>query len=58
MNKNITLQTAPATGALEEAFADVQESFERLCLAAGMEALWRDDGGGRRSGLRSAPRPG
>jgi transposase-like protein len=24
---------------LEEAFADVQQSFERLCLAAGMEAL-------------------
>jgi transposase-like protein len=29
----------PVTGAVEEAFADVQQSFERLCLAAGMEAL-------------------
>lgn len=39
MKSSNTLMTAPATGALEEAFADVQESFERLCLAAGMEAL-------------------
>ncbi|UVK48643.1 IS256 family transposase (plasmid) [Mesorhizobium sp. AR07] len=39
MKRNITLPTAAASGALEEAFADVQESFERLCLAAGMEAL-------------------
>lgn len=41
MKRNITLPTAAASGALEEAFADVQESFERLCLAAGMEALGR-----------------
>ena len=39
MKKAITLPTAPVTGVLEEAFADVQESFESFCLAAGMEAL-------------------
>ena len=39
MKKDITLRTGPAGGAVEEAFADVQQSFERLCLAAGMEAL-------------------
>ena len=39
MKKAITLPTAPVTGVLEEAFADVQQSFESFCLAAGMEAL-------------------
>jgi len=39
MKKDITLPGAPFIGAVEEAFADVQQSFERLCLAAGMEAL-------------------
>jgi transposase-like protein len=39
MKKDITLPTAPVTGALEEAFTDVQQSFESFCLAAGMEAL-------------------
>ena len=39
MKRDIRLPTAPVTGAVEEAFAEVQQSFERLCLAAGMEAL-------------------
>ena len=39
MKKAITLPTAPVTGVLEEAFADVQQSFESFCLAAGMEVL-------------------
>ena len=38
MKRDTTL-TAPGSGAVGEAFADVQQSFERLCLAAGMEAL-------------------
>lgn len=37
--KRDTRLTAPVSTAVEEAFADVQQSFERLCLAAGMEAL-------------------
>ncbi len=36
MKKDNTLPTAPVTGVLEEAFADVQQSFESFCLAAGM----------------------
>ncbi len=39
MKRDSTLPGAPVTGAVEEAFTDVQQSFERLCLAAGMEAL-------------------
>ena len=39
MKRDIRLPTAPVSGAVEEAFAEVQQSFERLCLAAGMEAL-------------------
>ena len=39
MTKDITSTPGPGGGAVEEAFADVQQSFERLCLAAGMEAL-------------------
>jgi putative transposase len=39
MKKDITLPTAPMTEVLEEAFADIQQSFESFCLAAGMEAL-------------------
>ncbi len=39
MKRDTILPVVPATGAVEEAFADVQRSFERLCLAAGMEAL-------------------
>ena len=39
MKRDIRLPTAPVSGAGEEAFAEVQQSFERLCLAAGMEAL-------------------
>jgi len=39
MKSTITLPPAAPTGALEGALVDVQESFERFCLAAGMEAL-------------------
>ncbi len=39
MKKDNTSTTAPGSRAVEEAFADVQQSFERLCLVAGMEAL-------------------
>ena len=39
MNRDIRLPSAPVTGAVEEAFAEVQQSFERLCLAAGIDAL-------------------
>jgi len=39
MKRDSTLPGAPVTGVVEEAFTDVQQSFERLCLAAGMEAL-------------------
>ncbi|SKA02100.1 hypothetical protein SAMN05428963_1053 [Consotaella salsifontis] len=39
MKKNSTVAAAPIGEAVEEAFADVQESFERFCLAAGIETL-------------------
>jgi putative transposase len=39
MTRDSTLTRAPVSGAVEAAFADVQQSFERLCLAAGMDAL-------------------
>jgi len=39
MKRDIRLPSAPVTGAVEEAFAEVQQSFERLCLAAGIDAL-------------------
>lgn len=39
MKKDSTLPAAPAAGAVDEALTEVQQSFERLCLAAGIEAL-------------------
>jgi putative transposase len=39
MKKDSTLPTAPVAGAVDEALTEVQQSFERLCLAAGIEAL-------------------
>ena len=39
MKRDTTLTTAPVSGAVEKACVDVQQSFERLCLAAGIEAL-------------------
>lgn len=39
MKKDSTLPTAPAAGAVDEALTEVQQSFERLCLAAGIETL-------------------
>lgn len=39
MKKDSTLPAAPAAGAVDEALTEVQQSFERLCLAAGIETL-------------------
>jgi len=39
MKKDSTSLTAPVAGAVEEALTEVQQSFEKLCLAAGIEAL-------------------
>ena len=39
MKKDTTSTTGPGIGPVTEALADVQQSFERLCLAAGIEAL-------------------
>lgn len=39
MNKDSTIPSVPVSDAVDEAFADVQQSFERLCLAAGIETL-------------------
>jgi transposase-like protein len=39
MKTDSTIPTTPFSQAVEDAFADVQQSFERLCLAAGIETL-------------------
>ena len=39
MTRDITPAGWPATGAVDEAFAEVRVSFDRFCLAAGIEAL-------------------
>ncbi len=39
MKRDNTLRTAPVSEAVEKAYADVQQSFERLCLASGIETL-------------------
>ncbi|MGY3622059.1 hypothetical protein ACVJGD_008255 [Bradyrhizobium sp. USDA 10063] len=39
MTRDITPAGSPATWAVDEAFADVRASFDRFCLAAGIEAL-------------------
>lgn len=39
MKKDSTLPAAPVAGAVDEALTEVQQSFERLCLAAGIETL-------------------
>src|SRR6185369_14793664 len=39
MTRDITPAGPPATGAVDEAFAEVRASFDRFCLAAGIEAL-------------------
>ena len=39
MTRHITPAGSPATGAVDEAFAEVRASFDRFCLAAGIEAL-------------------
>lgn len=39
MTRDITPAGAPATGAVDEAFAEVRASFDRFYLAAGIEAL-------------------
>src|SRR4030081_3879040 len=39
MTRDITPAGSPATGAVDEAFAEVRASFDRSCLAAGIEGL-------------------
>jgi hypothetical protein len=39
MTRDITPAGSPATGAVDEAFAEVRASFDRFCLAAGIKAL-------------------
>ena len=39
MTRDITPAGWPATGAVDDAFAGVRASFDRFCLAAGIEAL-------------------
>src|SRR5258705_2669746 len=39
MTRGIIPAGSPATGAVDEAFAEVRASFDRFCLAAGIEAL-------------------
>ena len=39
MTRDITPAGSPATGAVDEAFAEARASFDRFCLAAGIEAL-------------------
>src|SRR2546423_6890954 len=39
MTRDITPAGSPATGAVDGAFAEVRASFDRFCLAAGIEAL-------------------
>ncbi|MET4214626.1 IS256 family transposase [Bradyrhizobium sp. LA2.1] len=39
MTRDITPAGSPATGAVDEAYAEVRASFDRFCLAAGIEAL-------------------
>ena len=39
MKRNIILPTAAVIGTVDEALMDVQQSFERFCLAAGMDTL-------------------
>lgn len=39
MTRDITLPATPVIGTADEALMDVQRSFERFCLAAGMETL-------------------
>src|ERR1700704_3196543 len=39
MTRDITPAGSPATGSVDEAFAEGRASFDRFCLAAGIEAL-------------------
>ena len=39
MKRDITPAGSPATGAVDGAFAEVRASFDRFCLAAGIQAL-------------------
>src|SRR5258705_2212280 len=39
MTRGIIPAGSPATGAVDEAFAEVRASFDRFCLAAGIEAF-------------------
>ena len=39
MTRGITPAGSPATAAVDEVFAEVRASFDRFCLAAGLEVL-------------------
>jgi putative transposase len=39
MTRDIAPAGSPASGAVDEAFSEVRVSFDRFCLAAGIEAL-------------------
>ena len=56
MNKLTTSTAMPARALKTEPLASLLESFERLCLAAGVETLGLDDGGRCASRLRPTPR--
>jgi hypothetical protein len=45
MNELTTSTAVPARALKAEALASLLASFERLCLAAGVETLGLDDGG-------------
>src|SRR4030081_51965 len=62
MTRDITPAGSPVTGSVDEAFAEVRASFDRFCLAAGIEALGTmmeaggTAGGGPRHGRDAARR--
>src|ERR1700682_3477748 len=55
MTRDITPAGSPATGAVDEAFAEVRASFDRFCLAAGIEALGTMMEADVTAGCRAAP---
>jgi hypothetical protein len=57
MTRDITPAGWPATGAVDEAFAEVRASFDWFCLAAGIEALGTMMEGGDLKGLRTDRQP-
>ena len=58
MNKHTTSTAIPTYALKAEALASMSASFDRFCLAAGLEDVERDAGAGCDSGLWRAPRAG